>query len=243
VRSSTIFEYDLVAENPTQENCSTENIYQVGPTGEDSVRDACLALVCHMAGTSAYQRLRTEEQLGYIVTAFCWAELHVAGLAVVVQGTRLPPREVDERIEAWMASFGYELESMPPEEFANNVRAVISEVTQRYTTLSQETWAHWAEIQSRRYRFQRVARAVRTLESLKQEDVLALFRERLALGAPARRKLSVRVLGTSAAGARSSAEEGGRLLTTLPDIRAFLQETEAWPPATLDEPPVPLYGV
>jgi len=238
--STTIFEYNLAAENPAQENCCTENIYQVGTVGEDSKRDACLAIICHVAGTSAYQRLRTEEQLGYIVQAFPWAEQHVAGLCVIVQGNRLTPKETDTRIEEWLKAFGSELEEMSAEEFANNVRAVVSERTQRLSRLSQETSRHWVEIQSRRYRFDKVARSVEALEALELPDVVALFRESLAAGAPARRKLSIRVLGTSAGeGGRSEAEEGGRLLTSLPEIREFVKTTEAWPPATQEALPEP----
>jgi len=238
--SSTIFEYDLAAENPAQENSCTENVYQIGPVGEDSKRDACLSLICHIAGTSAYQRLRTEEQLGYIVQAFTWAEQHVAGLCVLVQGNRLPPHEVDTRIEEWLASFGRELEEMPAEEFANNVRAVMSERTQRYSRLSQETTRHWGEIQTRRYRFDKIARSIEALEAVELSDVVAVFKERVAAGAPARRKLSVRVLGTSAGEARSEAEDGGKLLGSLPEIRAFLDATETWPAATREKLPEPL---
>ena len=68
-KSTTIFEYNLCAENKQQENSCTQNVYQVGKIGEDPNRDACVSMVCHVASTSCYQRLRTEEQLGYIVQA------------------------------------------------------------------------------------------------------------------------------------------------------------------------------
>merc|ERR1712113_905875 len=91
-RRSTTFEFDLAAVNPAQENNCTQNIYQVGVVGQDSRRDACTALICHLASTSMYQCLRTEEQLGYIVQAGMWAERQVCGLATIIQGNRLAPR-------------------------------------------------------------------------------------------------------------------------------------------------------
>jgi len=216
--NATVFEFDLAAENPQQENCCTETIFEVGPVAEDPHRNACLSIVSHVASTSAYDRLRTKEQLGYIVQAGGWGEQHVNGFCVLVQGNRLPPKDVDLRIEAWLERFGTELEDMKEEDFANNVSAVVSQLTERYARLSQETSRHWAEIQPRHYRFDRIAKCVEALRSLSKGDVVRFFNEYLAAAAPSRRKLSVRVLGTSAEGARS--EEQG-LLSTLADIRAF----------------------
>jgi len=216
----TIFEYDLAAENPAQENNCTQTLYQVGVIGEDDQRDACVALVCHLASTSMYQRLRTEEQLGYIVQAGMWAERHVCGLAAIVQGTKLAPQQVDERVEAWMQSFRADIEAMPELEFENNVRAVISERVQRYALLSQETMRHWSEIQSRMYKFDRLPKHITGLEALQKSEVLNFFDNYLAAGAPQRRKLSVRVLGTSADGLQTEAAEGV-LLSSWEDIRAF----------------------
>ena len=40
------------------------DVMQVGPTNEDFRRDACVSLTCHIAHVSAFQKLRTELQLG-----------------------------------------------------------------------------------------------------------------------------------------------------------------------------------
>jgi len=228
-KSTTIFEYNLCAENSAQENSCTQNVYQVGKVGLDANRDACLSLVCHVASTSCYQRLRTEEQLGYIVQAGGWVEQQVSGLCVIIQGPRLAPCEVDGRIEAWLASFAAELEAMEDEEFARNVDAVVSERTQRYGRLSQETSRHWSEIQSRRYRFDRVAKGVAALKAVTKADVVRFFKDYLAADAENRRKLSVRVLGTSAGDKRSEPVNGGPLMATLAEIRAFHAATTAFP--------------
>lgn len=236
---ATIFEYDLASDNPSQENCCTQNVYQVGTIEEDRQRAACCAVACHLAGTSCYDRLRTQEQLGYTVQAWALTEHHVMALSVLVQGNRLSPSEVDARIEAWLESFGEELRAMSEEEFANNVAAVINERTHRDLCLAQETTRHWAEIQHRRYRFDRAARSVEALEALTKSDLLRFFDEYLAPGAPQRRKLSVRVVGTSAQGAVSRSEEGaGEVLRSLAALRGFkaAQPVFAAPePATIPE--------
>jgi insulysin len=226
---TTIFEYDLAAENPAQENCCTQNVYQVGSSGtepEDFKRDACLIVVCQVAGTSAYQQLRTEEQLGYIVQAGFWSEAHVVGMSVLVQGTRMTPTEADARIEDWLAKFGKQLEDMADEEFDQIVEGIVKNRTQRYARLAQETSLHWGEIAPRRYQFDCLKLGVEALEVISKADVLDFFAAYFPASAPTRRKLSMRVLGTSAGDARSEPVDGGEVLRGLEDLRTFRSASE-----------------
>jgi len=235
---TTIFEYDLAAQNPAQENCSTQNIYQVGPSNEDLRRDACVSLACHIAHVSAFQKLRTEQQLGYIVQVFPWQEHHVIGFSILVQGTRESPPEVDRLMEEWLAGFQQELENMPEEEFQSNVQGVLTQTTRKYARMAQETSRHWTEILPRRYDFARFAKAVKAIEMLQKDDVLELCREYLLAGAPQRRKLSVRILGTSA-DARSQPEPESALLSSLEELREFQAGCEFFPaPQPAEMPPI-----
>lgn len=235
--STTVFEFDLAKLNPAQENCCTQVVYQVGKTNEDFKRDACLSLSCHIAHVSAFQKLRTELQLGYIVQAFPAVTEDVCGFSVLVQGNREHPKDVDQLIEDWLADFGEELEAMSDENFRKNVQAMVNERTQRYSRLVQETTRHWAEILPRRYKFSRVVEATEALENIQKEEVLEFFKEYLAKGAASRRKLSVRVLGTSAGDVKTEVEEPDVLLTSLEDLRRFHGVTESFPPAAFSEMP------
>lgn len=108
-----------------------------------------------------------------------------------------------------------------------NVRAVINAQTQRYARMAQETAHHWGEIASRRYCFDRLAKGVESLEALSKADVVAFFHEYLAAGADQRRKLSVRILGTSANGDQSEPDRpDGKVLRSLEDIRDFKADGE-----------------
>jgi len=233
---TVIFECDLAADNPLQENNCIENVYVVGPGGEDLKRDACLTMVSHMASVSAFQKLRTEEQLGYIVQSSLWAEHHVSGILVLIQGNRLPPCQMDERIEEWIASFEEELEKMTEDEFANNVLAVYNESTQRYSTLSQETGKHWGEISSRRYRFDSLQKMMNAIQEVTKDDTLQFFRQYFRADGPSRRKISMRVMGTSADGQCSKVSGASEeMLGTLEDIRAFQAANSVFPdPSTKD---------
>jgi len=235
--STTVFEFDLAALNPAQENSCTQVVYQVGKTNEDLKRDACISLACHIGHVSAFQKLRTELQLGYIVQAMPAVTEDVCGFSVLVQGNREHPKDVDALIEDWLADFGKELEEMSDENFQKNIQAMVNERTQRYSRLVQETTRHWTEILPRRYNFARMAAATAALEELKKEEVLDFFNQYLVKGAPKRRKLSVRVLGTSAGEVKSEVAEPDVKLTSLEDLRRFHDDTESYPSAVFAEMP------
>lgn len=61
-----------------------------------------------MASTSAYQRLRTEQQLGYIVFAFLRRLNGGQGLSVVVQSPSASPPQLDGFIEVGRDGMGAE---------------------------------------------------------------------------------------------------------------------------------------
>lgn len=229
-----VFEYDLEETNPLEENSAILNVYQVGPFFQDTHRDMCLTMTAHLADTSAFTQLRTQEQLGYVVNAGYHRVYDVDGLSVIVQGPRLPPAGMDARIEAWLTKFRGELEDMSEDEFATNVRAIADLKRSRDKMLVQETGRYWGEIMKRTYRFDRLEKELATLEQLTKADVVAFFDDYIAAGAQNRRKLSSRVIGATARReqqdeeqqALKAAEEQGihmHRLATLEDARNFKQ--------------------
>ena len=108
---------------------------QVGPGEANLDLAAALEVINNLGYTSAFQRLRTQEQLGYIVytqverappgkvspwdgKAGTEDAIHPGGplaWSVVVQSPDRSPAELEERIEAWIAGFREELEGMSQE--------------------------------------------------------------------------------------------------------------------------------
>lgn len=75
---------------------------------QDTKSDVILDVLSHMASTSAYQRLRTEQQLGYIVFAFLRRLNGGQGLSVVVQSPSASPPQLDGFIEVGRDGMGAE---------------------------------------------------------------------------------------------------------------------------------------
>eukprot|EP00640_Fibrocapsa_japonica_P000489 CAMPEP_0113948168 /NCGR_PEP_ID=MMETSP1339-20121228/68882_1 /TAXON_ID=94617 /ORGANISM="Fibrocapsa japonica" /LENGTH=1055 /DNA_ID=CAMNT_0000955109 /DNA_START=417 /DNA_END=3580 /DNA_ORIENTATION=+ /assembly_acc=CAM_ASM_000762 len=214
--------------NEDEENSAVEVHFQVGPEDgeDDSGRRGCLLdLVSHMAYTSAFNQLRTEEQLGYIVSSFQRksGEPQVLGFSVMVQGPHHPPSHLDDRIENWLQMFRQQLVDMSPEEFSSNVNAVVLQKLEKDTRLNEETGRHWAEISTRKYNFERWPKEARVTSALTQAQLVAFVDRHFTLGSPDRRKLAVHIASAKLPAdqlAALPAHGAGHVLHTLDDIRA-----------------------
>lgn len=141
-----VFE-DLVC-SESEENHSVEIMLQAGSDlelGYEGV--SILELIGYMAYSSAFAQLRSKEQLGYIVSAFNRKTAgNVRGLGVVVQSSTTLPLDLERRCEAWIVQFRKELEEMSEDRIAMEASAVVAQILERDTKLSDEVSRFWYEI-------------------------------------------------------------------------------------------------
>jgi insulysin len=212
--------YQEVAHSESEENNALELSLQAGcdhDLGYEGV--AVLDMISHLAYNSAFNQLRTKEQLGYIVSAFV---RKVAGgawsLAVIVQSSVAVPSLLEERSQAWLTLFRQELEELSLEELEKEAGAVVAQLMERDTTLSQEVSTMWGEIVNAASlphskgipafdRVERIAQELVVSASCSPEEetpekksaavlkqkMLAFFDKYFAVDAPERRVLSARV--------------------------------------------------
>jgi len=194
---------------------------------------ACLELIGHLAAPSFFQKLRTEEQLGYLVSAHVSRFSGALGLTLLVQSSTAAPLRLEARMASWCNSFTQELEALSDEACAANALALATQYVERPRSLGDEHDSALGELLSRRYAFnRRAARADAVLKVTKSELVEA-WRQRLAPCAPQRRPLRVHMyalaaaaeagLGLSAGTGNGDDDENkdGVDLSTLEAVRAF----------------------
>jgi insulysin len=175
-------------------NSCVANVYQIGPV---SVRDnAILSVVQHLLREPAFNQLRTEEQLGYIVhTAIKTNGDHIKSWICLVQSDSFDPLHVDLRIEAFLEGFRPTLATMSDDEFASNVDSVCQNLLEKNKNLGEESSKHWSVISNQTYRFQRLQEIAAEARDLSLDDVLRFFDRYLLAQSPFRKKLSVQVFG------------------------------------------------
>lgn len=148
VERSLPLAYQELSFSESEENNAVEVFFQVDSELELGYRGvALLELIAHLASTSSFNVLRTNEQLGYIVGSHGRRTLGGGwGLSVVVQGSVALPDRLEERIEAWLVSFRKELNDMEDKSISSEAKAVAAQFLEKVTKLSQEVDRAWGEI-------------------------------------------------------------------------------------------------
>ncbi len=121
---------------------------------------AASALTAQIIKSGFFQQLRTDQQLGYVVSAFDWPQLQVPGLVMLIQS---PVADAD-KVYGAMRTF---LESVPAaldeEQFARHKAALISDILRPDQNLWERAEFYWQSIANKQYGFdgrQQLAQAV-----------------------------------------------------------------------------------
>ena len=253
--------YQELSASPSEENNAVELTMQAGSEamlGYEGV--AIVDLIASMAYNSAYNQLRTKEQLGYIVSAFT---RRVAGgswgLTVVVQSSVATPLKLEERIQEWLKVFRKELEEMDPQLIAMEAQGIVAQYREGDTKLSQEVSAAWNEISATEGFNERMTTpAFDRLERLSDElvlktglstdsttlngnprkdaaglkmRILEFFDEVFAVDAPHRRAISARLFSQNSKEEYEATKNAPGVLSSYNDIRYLKDFLSTWPAA------------
>ncbi|GMR59756.1 hypothetical protein PMAYCL1PPCAC_29951 [Pristionchus mayeri] len=188
----------------THEVSSVQTLLQVG---QRNMRENCLlSLLNQMINEPAFNQLRTNEQLGYIVATWPQRSVTAQSLCLLVQGKKQPD-EVEKRIEQFLENNVKPLlTEMSAEEFAKNVEACVHQLEEKPKTLGQRFARFWAQVDSRMYDFDKYEKEIAELKTITKEELIAFFEKKIAPGAPERRKLCIYIHSKE-----DSAEEVARL--------------------------------
>lgn len=200
--------------NPNEPNSSLTYYLHIGSLTEPRLR-VTSALLIQILTEPAFNVLRTQQQLGYIVSCSPW---HLpgsgnAGVRIVVQSEK-GPSYLDERVEAFLDDMKGVIEDMKEEVFEEQKTGLERKWREEAKNLNDETGRYWAHIDSgyldffRRERlnvFSLVWRAhysnsvaystgendADLLKLIAKHDVLSLFLSHVHPSSPTRSKLAV----------------------------------------------------
>ncbi|VDK51055.1 unnamed protein product [Anisakis simplex] len=125
---------------------------QTGP--QNTRENVLLELIVQLAAEPAFNQLRTNEQLGYIVHTGTRRSCGTQAFEMLVQGKH-DPEHMNSRIENFLQTFRKNLEEMPDEEFKDNVEALAAKRLEKPKTMGAKSARYWAEIDVGFYHFNR----------------------------------------------------------------------------------------
>lgn len=235
-----------------EENNAARLAWQLWRSGDDdearaegwpdaAVRDAAGHLMGHLASPSAFQQLRTVEQLGYIADTSIDGVQGITHFYCTVQSPRLAPPAIEERMFHWLGVFRSEVEALSEDEFKERAQGLADAVAQRPASLGDVSGRDWHEISSSRRRFSIIQVRTRALKTQVTKAHVLKVIDDLLLDATHRRLLRARVYAPGEANAAlNHAPDLDHHLRSLEDIAAFQQAQPRWQPAKRwDEAPSP----
>nr|VFJ45476.1 MAG: Secreted Zn-dependent peptidases, insulinase-like [Candidatus Kentron sp. FM]VFJ49074.1 MAG: Secreted Zn-dependent peptidases, insulinase-like [Candidatus Kentron sp. FM]VFK06774.1 MAG: Secreted Zn-dependent peptidases, insulinase-like [Candidatus Kentron sp. FM] len=172
---------------------------------------AQLALLGQLIESAFFNRLRTEQRLGYLVSAAAYPLLEVPALLFLIQSPHADPATLGTRIERFLADHSKVLAAMTQTEFASHKAALAARILQQEESLDVRSNRYWREIDRGRQGFdsrERKAEAVRAITLAEIKDV---YRDRILGGE--RRRLAVHAQGDRQKGSSPQGHpdrEGGR---------------------------------
>ncbi|MEP5567052.1 MAG: insulinase family protein [Halioglobus sp.] len=117
----------------------------------DSWEDrAATALTAQIMKSGFFQQLRTEQQLGYIVSAFAWPLLDVPGLVMLIQSPVADAGELAEAMDGFLQGV---TSSLDDEQFKRHQKSLINDVLRPHKNLWEQAEFYWQSIAKKQYEF------------------------------------------------------------------------------------------
>lgn len=191
--SDFIYKRDLG--DPANVNNCIEYYVLVGDVSDRRLR-AMSALLGQLTNESAFNQLRTKEQLGYVVWTGFKISATLAGYRVIIQSEK-SPEYLEERINAYLACFGRTLDTMSDEEFESHKESLINKRLEKVKNLEQENNRFWHHITSEEYDFRQKELEVEQLRSITKSDMIDFFKQFIDPTSKDRAKVSVHLVAQS----------------------------------------------
>ena len=156
--------------------------YLQGP--DDSLENRAQAgLTGQVISANYFEELRTEQQLGYIVSAFSWPLLDVPAVAMVIQS---PGSTVPDLVEASRVFLSDQAEpgALTGERFDRHQAALLQEILKPHKNIWEQSAYFWGEIDRDNLSFDSRDRVAGAVRSVSFEQWQAWYRENV-LGNPA----------------------------------------------------------
>jgi secreted Zn-dependent insulinase-like peptidase len=168
-------------------------------------------LLVHMMDEPLYDRLRTQEQLGYHVGIDARWTHGIMGLCVQIVTATHAADTVWERLQEFLCAWRQTVVDQSPADFVEHLAGLATQKLDRFDALHEVTDALWDEICDGRFEWQAWRDEAVILRTMTKERVLQAFDTWIqpAVAAHKRRILVVRVIAATTAAAATTNDEDG----------------------------------
>lgn len=135
------------------------------------------AFLTHLIAPGYFSSLRTDQQLGYVVTAVNTVMRERGGISFIVQSPIAGPAELKQRTVAFMNREARRLTDMSEEEFGANKGGLIARLLQRDKNLQQRAGRYWGDLDQGIISFDSNMQIAGQVSKLSKADMLEFLHE------------------------------------------------------------------
>lgn len=165
--------------NPLEENSCVEYYIQFGSALSAKNR-ALLDLIDQLIYEPCYNILRTQKQLGYIVSSGTRLTNGIQGLCITIQSKTFAAHELEKNIDRFLLDFSKTMEDMSASEFVTNKNALIEHKLSKATTLSDLSERHWDALVNRAAAFQFRHEEIEEVQKITQAELIEYYKDHIS---------------------------------------------------------------
>lgn len=182
--------YRYRVNNDVHPNSFLMNYYQFGV--EDLHSNMLLELFTQLMREHCFDVLRTQEQLGYIVSTFWMRMGGVRGLLIFLLSHK-PPTYVEQRVDSFMETLKTFLADMADDEFEKHKQALVLKRLEKPKNMSEQDTLYWNEIAAETYNFDKDRVEAAHVGNITKRDVIEFYEANVRMDGQQRRKFVIYV--------------------------------------------------
>ncbi len=144
-------------------------LYWQAPNKETSTQAKYMLLAKSIESTF-FNQLRTEQQLGYVVSAFYSPLLSVPGINFMVQSPSANVETINQSVMSFLEQIQPDLLAMPPEYLMQLQQALQQELLEKPSTLVDESESYWYDLTMGYTSFDRKQQLAQAVSSITIQD-------------------------------------------------------------------------
>jgi len=126
-------------------------------------------LLSQVLSSPYYERVRTENQLGYIVFATNYSFLEVPAIAFIVQSPVASVYQLETETQSFLKEYAENLNAMPNSEFNQHKAALLSRLFEKDNNLGEKSDRFWREVDRENFSFDTREKLSKEIKKLSPE--------------------------------------------------------------------------
>jgi insulysin len=157
----------------SEKNHVVQNYFQIGK--RDYKKSLVMNLIEMVWGNMFYYYLRTQQQLGYIVSANKEFIDNYMYFVFIVQGNKKTPAEMNLEIDKILYRLREKITSLPDNKFKEVINSIKNELFKKDTNLRERSRRIWMEIFQNSLDFTRKDKLIENISKITKSDILETF--------------------------------------------------------------------